>query len=299
MGKRNSQVVKRIVYALILILILDLLYGLPASLVAGIGGSQNATVTVTALPDFTPSPTPTPPDGGGGGGAPAPPPPGVRDISSLITVNGIFTHRVTILSADRLAQLTLNKGTQGLTGDRFPLSEISIIPMEEPPYDPPEGTIIIGTVYDIGPDGATFDPPIFLTFSYNESLIPPGAAEADLVPVMWDEETGGWVALEFWIVDPETNTITGLIRHFTPFTILAYIHPVAFATSDMLIIPTEVNTGETVNIIILVTNTSGQPGIYEVTLNINDVAEASSKVTIAAGDSALVSFSTTKDTAGT
>ena len=67
----------------------------------------------------------------------------------------------------------------------------------------------------------------------------------------------------------------------------------------MLIIPTEVDIGETVNIITLVTNTSGQSGIYEVVLNINDVAEASSQVTIAAGDSALVSFSTAKDTAGT
>ncbi|GAH77993.1 unnamed protein product, partial [marine sediment metagenome] len=170
-----------------------------------------------------------------------------------ITVNGVFTHRVTIQSADGLAQLTLNKGTQGLTEDRFPLSEISITPMEKPLYDPPRGAVIIGLFYDIGPDGATFDPPIFVTFNYDESLIPSGVAEEDLVIAMYDEATGQWVALELWIVDPETNTIAGLIRHFTPFSILAYIRPAAFATSDILVMPTEVNTGETVNIIILVT----------------------------------------------
>ncbi|TRZ47888.1 MAG: hypothetical protein D4S01_11370, partial [Dehalococcoidia bacterium] len=249
------------------------------------------------------SPTPTPSDGGGGSPpTPSPPaslpPPGTTDISNLVTAGGVFTQSIIIQSADGACQLAIDKGTVGLTSDGQPISEISILNMETPP-PLPEDSNVIGLVYDFGPDGATFDPPIFLTFTYDERLIPPGAAEADLVPVMWDEETGGWVALELWIVDPETNTITGLIRHFTPSSILAYIRPVAFTTSDMLIIPTEVNTGETVNIFVSVTNTGGQPGSYEATLKINGVAEASSKVTIAAGDSALVSFSTTKDTAGT
>ncbi len=291
--------VKRVAYAFILVMVMTLFGGFFGHLAAGqVGsGASSATVTVTAVPGFIY----TPPSDGGRGRAPAAPaaPPGITDVSSLTTVNGVFTHRITILSADELSQLTIAKGTLGLTGDSFPLSEISIIPMAEPPYGPPEGAIIIGTVYDIGPDGATFDPPIFLTFTYKEHMIPPGIAEGDLAIAWGDNEAGEWVALEFWIVNPETNTITGLVRHFTPFAILAYIHPIAFATSEMLIIPTEVNTGETVNIITLVTNTSGQSGSYEVTLKINGVAEASSQVIIGAGDSALVDFSTTKDTAGT
>ncbi|MCK4303388.1 MAG: hypothetical protein KAY24_04055, partial [Candidatus Eisenbacteria sp.] len=153
--------------------------------------------------------TAAPPPEGGGGGAPVipPPPPGVRDVSSLITVNGVFTHRIAIQSADRLAQLTIDRGTQGLTEHRFPLSEISIITMEEPPFDPPEGAVIIGLVYDIGPDGATFSPAITLTIEYDPETLPEGYAEEDLVIAYYDEAAEKWIELDC-IVDTENDTIT-------------------------------------------------------------------------------------------
>lgn len=75
--------------------------------------------------------------------------------------------------------------------------------------------------------------------------------------------------------------------------------PATFNVSDLSIAPTEVDIGETVNITILLTNTGGQSGSYEVTLRVNGIIEASKKVTLAAGDSELVSFSTIKNTAGT
>ena len=76
----------------------------------------------------------------------------------------------------------------------------------------------------------------------------------------------------------------------------------------MQISPAEVEIGETVNITVLVANTGGQPGSYQVILKINDVAEAGGEVAgvaeadrevaINAGAIERVSFTTSKDTPG-
>jgi len=299
--------VRRTVYALI-ITILALFTVLPGYVVTGevSNGSQSAIVTVIARPAIAPPPpTPPPPVYGGGERIilppPAPLPPGTTDVSDLVTPAGVFTQRVILNSADGMSQLIFDEGVLGLTEDRNPLSEISIIPMEDPP-PPPEDYYIIGQVYDFGPDGVTFDPLITITFTYDESLIPEGVAEENLVIARWDAASGQWVLLEVFIIAPEINIITALVSHFTPFAILAYPRPpafAAFAASDLLIIPTEVDIGETVDIIILVANIGGQSGSYELTLIVNGVVEASKEVTLAAGGSELVSFSTIKDTAGT
>ncbi|MBA7631613.1 hypothetical protein ES703_39146 [subsurface metagenome] len=255
--------------------------------------SDTTSITLTA-------PAPPPPVGGGGGGAPAPP---------LITASGVFTKSTTLYSDDRVAKLLFNEGTVGYTKEGEPLSEsyaiemseIYIVEMEAPP-PPPEGAYIIGLVYDFGPDGATFNPPITITFTYNESLIPEGIPEENLLLAWWDAASDQWVPLRVFIIAPELNIITGLVSHFTPFAVLAYTHPAAsaaFTASELLIIPTEVDIGETVNTIISIANTGGQSGSYEVTLKINGLVEASKNVTLAAGDSELVSFDIVKDTAGT
>ena len=71
-----------------------------------------------------------------------------------------------------------------------------------------------------------------------------------------------------------------------------------FSASDLSISPSEVNIGETVTISVLVANSGNAAGDYEVTLKINDVAEATKDVTVAAGASEEVTFTTAKDVAG-
>jgi len=75
--------------------------------------------------------------------------------------------------------------------------------------------------------------------------------------------------------------------------------PAAFQISPLSISPTEIGTGETVNISILVANTGGQSGSYKLTLKINGVMEAEREVTIDSGASEQVSFTTSKADAGT
>jgi len=263
------------------------------------GGSQSDTVTVTAEPTYSP------PTGGGVVGewdewdveCPA----GQTSTAGKVTSKGVVTKAIITKSFDGRMRLTIDEGITALTSYGKCLRCIGIHEMEEPP-PPPEDAKIIGLVYDIGPHGATFAPPVSLTLTYAESLIPAGVAEEHLVLAMWDAASGQWIPLKVFIADPETNIITGLVSHSAPVAILGYARPPAvaiFAASSLLIIPTEVNIGETVNIIIVVTNTGGQSGNYQVILKINGVVEADRDIALDAGAVKQVSFSTSKDTAGT
>src|SRR4030067_1707888 len=103
-----------------------------------------------------------------------------------------------------------------------------------PPARQPE---IIGSVYDIGPSGATFDPPINLTITYDEANLPAGATEENLAIAPWDGSQ--WVELDGSQVNAASNTITAPVSHFSIFTVLAHSAPAAFVLSDFDISPAE------------------------------------------------------------
>jgi len=71
-----------------------------------------------------------------------------------------------------------------------------------------------------------------------------------------------------------------------------------FKVSNLMINPTEVIAGEAVEISVTVTNVGKQSGEYSVTLTINGVVEDVKTVSLAAGESKLVTFSVAKDAAG-
>ena len=235
---------------------------------------------------------------GGGGGLP-----GITNVIDSITESGRFTEDVTAKSEGGKVKLNMSKNTIGKKKGGQPLRTITIIEMEEPPA-PPENSEIIGLTYDLNPDGATFDPPITLTFTYDPDTIPEGVDEEELVLAWWDAAGDRWVELES-TVDTATHTIIARVGHFTTFAVIGYEEvelppePAAFTLSSLTISPTEVNVGEEVSISIMIANTGGELGSYEVTLKINSEVEATEEVPIAAGSSQQVSFTTSKDTVGT
>lgn len=148
------------------------------------------------------APEPAPVIGGGGGGS-APP----RLVSS--------SDSTTVLS------IPLSTTIKDKDGRRIYPSNIKITDNPNPPV-PPSNTSIIGLVYNFEPSGATFNPPITLTFTYDPTELPEGVNEGDLVVAFYDEAIGEWVNLEC-VVDTETNTITALVSHFTSFAILVEV----------------------------------------------------------------------------
>ena len=230
--------------------------------------------------------------GGGGGGLP-----GVTNVIDSVTYSGRFTEDITAKSDDGEVKLNISKGTIGKKKGGQSLRIITMTKMGEPPA-PPADSDVIGLVYDCSPDGATFDPPISMTFKYDPSLIPAGTSEENLVVAFWDEEADEWVELA-GTVDPDSNTITAEVSHFTAFTILIPTRPAAFTIADLVITPDEVEVGETVIISASVTNNGDLTGTYEVTLKINDAVMKTKEVEVAGGDSEKVSFRITGDTART
>ena len=177
-----------------------------------------------------------------------------------------------------------------------------------PAPPPPEDRSIIGLAYDFGPDGATFDPSITLTRSYDPNDIPEGVAEEDLVLAWYDEAADKWVELDC-AVDTENNTITASIEHFTTFAIIGMVTPTpgsepeapvaVFRISELDISPSEVDIGQMVTISVLVINSGNLEDTYQVTLEIDNKVIEAQEVTVNAGFSKEVTFTISKDVAGT
>ena len=247
--------------------------------------------TFSLSPVITP---PTLPAGGSGGGQA-----GVTSVLNSVTQAGRFKEDVTCRSDDRKVKLFIPKDTIGKNRVGSLLSSISIKGMEETPSLPTECSAV-GPVYRLGPDRATFDPPIELTINYDASRIPEGVAEKRLFVATFDTfdwSTSQWVEMES-TVDPEANTITAKIGHFSAVAVLASSRPASFTVTDLAITPPEVVSGESVDVSVIVTNTGDLTGSHEVSLKINDVIVQTEEVTLDGGGSKTISFIVTSDTIG-
>jgi hypothetical protein len=232
----------------------------------------------------------------------------------VVNNNGVFTAPVAASSTDGNVDLTIPQGTVGKTSDGQPLSEISISKVASPPVLPGTtpvtnaqgvqvstvgNTTMVGLPYDLGPDGATFNPAITMTFTYDPAGLPAGFAETNLTIAYYNESTHSWVTLSDITIDPVTNTITAKIDHFTDFAVLAVQKPAAFTTSGLSITPAEVNSGDKVTISVTVKNTGDVSGTYKVTLKVNGATVESKDVTVAGNATQAVTFTTSQAMAGT
>jgi uncharacterized membrane protein len=238
--------------------------------------------TLIATPAPPPSTVVTVFGGGGGGGAT-----GVTSLSESITSAGRFVEDVTAESVDGKVELGIPKNTIGKNRTGRTLYNVSI-KNTAIPSAPPADTRIIGAVYDIGPDGATFDPPISLTFNYSQSQIPDAFDEVNLIIATWRD--GAWVELEDCVVDPNSNTITVPVSHFTIFTLMAHTSPAAFKISAFDISPAVVKPGEKITISATVTNTGDLTSSHEVTLKINNNTTETEVISLAGHTSQQLTF---------
>jgi hypothetical protein len=72
----------------------------------------------------------------------------------------------------------------------------------------------------MGPTGATFNPPINVTFQYDPEELPDGVNANDFILAYFNTETGEWFQCDYTI-DTKSHTITGNLEHFSTFAILA------------------------------------------------------------------------------
>jgi hypothetical protein len=73
---------------------------------------------------------------------------------------------------------------------------------------------------ELGPTGATFNPPVTVNMQYDPSTLPAGAGQGDLVIAYYDTTTGTWVPLNNIVIDTVNHTIRCTTTHFTQFAVL-------------------------------------------------------------------------------
>ncbi|MBA7609622.1 hypothetical protein ES703_16813 [subsurface metagenome] len=242
--------------------------------------------------------------GGGGGGGAAPPPARELDVdmwgkvtSGAITEEGVLTEIIVATSADGAVTFRLAAGTEVLDCEGELVDVILVDPIEPPPPPLPDDASLIAA-YEFLPC-ATFDPSVTLTILYDEEALPEGFVEANLAIGYYDEERGEWIVLPS-VVDTFANTVTAEITHTTAFAALAPQAPAEFTfTPPLSISPGKVDTGDKVTITAEVSNTGGMTGASTVTLRIDGAVEDTQEVVLSPGESDTVTFTVSRDDAGT
>jgi len=135
-----------------------------------------------------------------------------------VDAEGIVQATTRLSTADGKLSLDIAAGTKLLDAQGNPLSSFTAAIEPSPAAPPPDAAIILA--YDLGPDGATFSPPISLTMIYDPAALPEGVAEEALVIAYYDTTTGKWVELQC-VVDTANNKITASVAHFTSFAVIS------------------------------------------------------------------------------
>lgn len=276
-----------------------------------------------------PAPSSSGSGGGGGGGGGVVGEKRITSIFSITTKMFKLGEDVEALSYDDKVKVFLKMGTEVKNAQGSFVTSIVIEKLASAPSAPTNAEII-GSVYDIGPSGATFNPPITITFSYDTNNLPEGVSEQSLAIAWFDKTASEWKVLEDSVVDTSKHTATAYVSHFTPYAIVHHqkpappaptapspapvpsaptpplptptptpaATPAGFTVSNLSVIPSVVVPGEQVTISAIVTNTGGCEGCYNAILKINGEEEAKKDVTVTAGKSETVTFTVAKDTLG-
>ena len=136
----------------------------------------------------------------------------------LVDVQGRLKTNVELSSANGIISLSLKEGTIVLDKDGKPLEFVHIESEPTLPL-PPEGAYIVGTVYDLTPHGATFDPPLKVTISYEPEELPEGARESEVYIAPYDESTG-WGRWHYKRVDTNNHRVTTQVNYFARYAVL-------------------------------------------------------------------------------
>jgi len=235
------------------------------------------------------------PSGVGGDGGVAP---GTTYLYEFVDSSGRFVVSVTVESEDGICELKIPRDTISLKTDGQRPTKIIVV-ISSTPHAANQNTSIIGQVYDLSPNGLTFDPSVTLIFIYNPDNLPEGLNEENLFIAYWDASSKTWVKLEGSNVDIATNTVSVPISHFTEFSVQADTRPATFTFSDMSIEPAEVDIGRDVTISTIVSNTGDLSGSYEVVFKVDSEVIAAEEINLAGGASQEVTFTATRDTVGT
>ena len=145
------------------------------------------------------------------------------DMSAVIDETGVISEDITkVVPQGGQAKIEILQGSRALIAEGEALREISVQQLSEVPAPP--HLVVVGPAYNLGPDGATFEPAMKLSVGYCTGCCKEaGVAEEDLLIACYDEKEG-WVELESK-VDTEKRVVFARVDHFSQFAVVAPAPP--------------------------------------------------------------------------
>jgi hypothetical protein len=171
-----------------------------------------------------------------------------------------------------------------------------------------ENTVIIGPVYEFDayssasettPSPLSISPSARLILSYDPSQLPENTTEVFIANY---NTTEGWLALTpVPGAVAEIGKAHGLLNHFSLYAVLAKVQapsPAKFEVSNLTVSPLQIQLNQEVAVSINVANTGGKSSDYTLELKVDGAIKSSKHITLAAGKSQIVNFTTTGDAIG-
>ena len=174
---------------------------------------------------------------------------------------------------------------------------------------PPSGTAeTIGSTYEINayaslsgttPSAISISPLFSMSSAYDPNELPKDTSE--VIFAYYPNPNQGWLAMGSEGVIAEVGEARGTLNYFVPNTLLTKLAETAakFEVSNLTVNPSQAQPAQQVTISVNVTNTGSTVGNYSVELKVNGITKSTKEVTVTAGTSLIVSFTTTEDAVGT
>jgi hypothetical protein len=153
------------------------------------------------------------------------------DDSGIIAQTYAMTGKVSLADNVSITGLQIDANCRALSSDGTPVTNILINPASITSL--PSGFTVISGV-EFNPSGATFSPPITVTFSYYSSSLPKGVKDSSLVLKYYNTSSGQWEPCDF-SVNAQDHTVVASISHFSTYAIM-YTNSKAVSLSLVVII---------------------------------------------------------------
>jgi subtilisin family serine protease len=206
--------------------------------------------------------------------------------------NGIIAKGLELQTVDGRVTLGIADNTKLLNEAGNALSMITAAELTDYPQAPPNGRILL--CYEFGPEKATFNPPLKLTFKID--ALPEGVDPDSLRMAYWNGT--GWDEVPC-TVDAATGIVAAEIEHFSQYAVLVdLLIPAEFVITGIRISPVTVQPDEQVTVQATVENTGSSAGTYRLVLKIDGVEFDSRELMLEKGESQEETFKIKKDMPG-
>ena len=172
---------------------------------------------------------------------------GTTSTAGHIDPQGLITDEIVAVSEDGNCSIKLAKGVKALDRYGFPLTEIQITTIKDPPGLPSD-TDLISPVYSVTPAGATFRPEVYLVMNFDPSQLSALVNQDNLIVIWWNADATSWVKIEDGTIDATKHTISAAISHFSLYAIAIQnplLQPLTAGQSVAVTNPTQTQAVET------------------------------------------------------